>query len=334
MTSQPQFRPFEDEQLSQPAVWAKDVLHVYNDNYLGIRAAASAMPGMKLVLPNLDWHYQKHLETTVDLIKSSMASKVVFHGMSNAIYETALSTHRMSPAASIFGIWHGGPSQWVDERENFELARFMRLDYELFARSHIMKPGCNVVLRNASPVTLVNCAPKRLIPVRPSHSRIALVPGTPSLHKNIWGNLLAADHSEHIDVVMHYAQVNEQAIVLQKSLRVTYEGPTKHQELLGDVAIVLNASTMDCHPMVDLEAAAIGRPSLHMDLHLGVLDDHPLQVLATVEDAASIDSILSALDRCLSQSRNDLFAMCLDYAEHITSIGTARFEQFLYEAGE
>lgn len=329
--TRPTLNPTSDVMFSQEAEWASDVLHIYNDNYLGIRSAASALPGQKLVLPNNDWHYQRHLIEAVDLIRQSGAQRLVFHGMSNAVYETAIASNRTLRKAQLFGVWHGGPSQWVSHQEAVQFERFLALDYQsIYARAHIMQPGCNMLLRNPCPVLLVNSAPKSVIRTEPSTSRAALVPAPPSPHKNLYGNLCAGELSANLDEVMHYALLSPEPMLLQKARHHSYKGPVAHQQLMQRACVVLNGSTMDCHPMVDLEAAAVGRPSVHMDFQLGVLDGHPLTKLATIADSASIGSILETLDRLLDHHAAELYEMSLDYASAMTNESIDRMEIFLY----
>lgn len=332
MLKQPELDPAVDVSLSQQAPWAGDVVHVINDNYLGIRAAVAALPGHKLVLPNMHWQFREHLAPALALVQRAKATKVIVHGMSTATYELARAVHQQLPAVVIYGVWHGGPSQWVSHHEASEFARFLEFDADgIFARSHIMKPGCNGVLRSPAPVGLVNCAPVDTTWASPGAipGRV-LVPAPPSLHKNLYGNLIAAELCGQVRETLHYAQLAHDPLKLGKARHITYKDPLEHQRTMVGCEVVLNASTMDCHPMVDLEAACTGRPSVHMKLGIPVLDEHPLGLIATVEDSGSIASIGEALERVLSLPSEERTKLSLDYAATATTAGKAAMEEFLY----
>lgn len=322
--------PPVDMATANITTWSDCVLHIYNDDYLGIRAAASALPGHKLVLPRRSWS-REFLEQCHEAVLRLSLNRVVFHGMSEAITSVARFFAWKSPRLRLFGVYHGNVSQWNDPQERSAAKEFLRLDAEgTYFRSHILKPGGDSVLRSPAPKLLVNCAPRDLVNSSPGRSRgIAFIPAPDIWRKNIYANAVASELADSVDSLWHYADLSDSPYPITKSRRLAYRTPECHRDFLRASNLVLNATIVDCHPMVDLEANAVGKLSLHAKYRLGVLEDHPAERLQALADPTDVDQIRSQVDAAISLSTKESSSLARDFAECMTRESILRYAMFL-----
>lgn len=327
--TEPSVDPPEDAGTANAAPWASHVLHVYNDDYLGIRAAASGLPGHKLVLPRQYWS-REMLEPCHDAMRRLGVSRIVFHGISTAIVALARYLNWKAPRLLLFGVYHGNVSQWNDVGERAAAREFLSLDAEgVYFRSHILKPGADLLLRSPAPTALVNCAPREGF-YRPARGRgIALAPVPDIWRKNLYANAVAAELAGSVEVVLHYAELADCPFAITKSRRLTYRNRESHRDVLRACDLVLNVTIVDCHPMVDLEANSLGRLSLHADYGMGVLQDHPAERLQTIKDPTDINQIRAGIENALAVPPERACEFVRDFARAMTDESTQRYAQFL-----
>jgi len=321
--------PAVDVRRARVAKWSRTVLHVYHQGYLGVRAAAAALPGRKLAIGETG--SPREAADIVRLLQSSGASRVVFHGMSEIMKATAEATERLCPQLRLFGVYHGNLAQWAYAPERVDAARFLELDATgVYERSHILKPGADQLLRSPSPHLLVNSAPR--VDVRTSEataSAVAFLPGSDNVRKNLYTNVVAADLARSVDNIWHYADLSDSPRLLRNSRRLTYRGPDRHMNYVRAARIVLNVTVIDCHPMVDLEANVVGVPSLHANYRLGVLDQHPAELRQQVSDPTNVDEVVAKIESTLGRQSSTVRDEVADFAELMTAESIRRYEEFL-----
>ena len=158
---------------------------------------------------------------------------------------------------------------------------------------------------------------------------MAFVPGSDNVSQNLYVNILAAELSEHIDGVWHYADLSDSPIRLTKSRKLQYGDPDRHHRLLAAANIVLHVTVLDCHPMVDLEANASGRLSLHMNYKLGVLEDHAAEQLQSLDDPNDVNALVERIDFVANIPFAERAQLALEFAAAMTAEATARYKEFL-----
>jgi hypothetical protein len=98
---------------------------------------------------------------------------------------------------------------------------------------------------------------------------------------------------------------------------------------LHDIDISVNVTTIDCHPMVDLEALGAGAAALTGPLFLDALEEHPytrLTVIANPFDVRAISNRLTVIKR---MNNSELQEMMLDYKKSLATISGERYADFL-----
>lgn len=326
----PQLDPNSDVRFSQKALWESEVVHLYNDNYMGIRSACASLPGRKLVLPNVGWNYEEHLQVVIDFVEACGVDRIVFHGMSNAIFESIQAISRHNTVSRIFGVWHGSPSQWVDELEALQFERFLKFDRSgVTTKSHILRRGADGILLRRPARDLLNAPPLRTEREHGWREGVAIVPATPSIYKNVYGNLLAAELSPAIVECRHYADLRSTPVSLFKAKQIEYLGLDGHHRQLQNAQVVLNAGLMECHSMVDLEALVVGRFSIHARSPKEDFIEHEYLAFSTVEDPGSIDEVTTAIERAVRIPFDRCRGICQDFARVLAKESQIRWEEFL-----
>lgn len=322
--------PLPDVELSQSASWERRVLHVSNDNYLGIRASASAAPGRKLILSNTDWHYAQHLEVALSKIREADPDVVVLHGMSNAIFEVGQAVSRFGLAKSQVSVWHGSPAQWVDPVEAAQFSRWMLMFKRGFVDGiRILSPGSEWSPDPVKSPPLLNFPPKTIMSKSQQRPADALVPATPSVYKNLYGNLLAAEIHSTIQSCFHYALLEDVGVPLTKAKEVAYDGVLGNLRRMANVSVVLNAGFMECHSMVDLEAASVGTPSIHARNDLYEEFNHPWLDICSIANPLAVSEIVRAMERLEAIGDLERVEMSRDFCESLTVEALHRWEEFL-----
>lgn len=119
-----------------------DVLHIFQQQWFGIRAAAGSLPGYKLAVgPEgaLDHASKRALARKIQQLKPQ---RIVVHGMSEALGDLVEMLAAMGLSKKLFLVIHGAPAQWcspLEARYAFRAFDFGRSGK--IRRLHVMKPG-------------------------------------------------------------------------------------------------------------------------------------------------------------------------------------------------
>lgn len=93
--------------------------------------------------------------------------------------------------------------------------------------------------------------------------------------------------------------------------------------------VMMNVSMTDCHPMVNVEAQALGRACLRRPLFLDALEEHPYVELTQVSDVTSVNEIRMTLERVLAVPLAERRDLALDYQSQSDRISIGRYQEFL-----
>ncbi|HDR8973933.1 methyltransferase [Burkholderia vietnamiensis] len=312
------------------------VCHIFHNDWMGIRSAVGALPGNKLSIPSMTGVPVQEIETIVRRMKDLAIEKVVLHGISDSMYalSRAIADNGFDEQ---YLVWHGTTSQWVweDERRYAQMAIRMARDGKVKRFSAIRRGlGPIVGERNFAP-QLINMPPKIIkgsVERRPPRNGrfSAFAPSWNDLRKNLATNVLAAQTIDAVDSIYVIAKDFEMPKWLSSKVKkIGYRDQASMLELMATMDIVLNVTTIDCHPMVDLEALAVGTPCIRGPLFLDALEDHPYVRLTAVDNPMSVEDVANCIQQVLEVEKRELGELMNDYKCRLLDVSTQRYAAFL-----
>jgi SAM-dependent methyltransferase len=317
------------------------VLHVFHQEWHGIRAAAGYSPGHKLAITAERSLTPKELRRAVELCESSGCRTVIVHSFSSYAHELIVALRKvLGRSIRIFCVWHGSTAQFHHDYEFDVFAGVMDLHAQgLFHGVACVKPDMHLVARSIFPKTLLNLPPR----VEPRFQRplglrsgCALIPTPNDWRKNFYTNLyacMAARQLQRVFVTTRFIQPRPLPFP-KPVLRLERPGRGELFELLRHrVDVVLNASLSECQPMTALEALAMRVPCITGPLALGELDAHPYQRLMQIERVDVVGAVRDAVERVLDfqeRSPQELRAMMDDYEALLREESLRRYEEFIH----
>lgn len=312
------------------------VCHIFHHDWVGMRSAVGALPGWKLSIPSANGIPVQDIERIVALLEQHRIGKLVLHGISDPMYALSRSLVRVGIEQQYL-VWHGTTTQWVwdDERRFAQMAIEMAREGKIRRFSAIRRGlGPIVGERNFAP-QLVNMPPlfaDRTVARRSfRHDDCnALAPSWNDLRKNLATNVLAAQCVERVGRIHVVAKnFDLPKWLAPKVSKVPYRDHTSMLEMMASMDIVLNVTTIDCHPMVDLEAMSVGTPCVRGPLFLDGLEDHPYVRVTAVDNPMSVEDISRRIDHVLSVETQELQGMMSDYRNALLKLSRQRYTEFL-----
>jgi SAM-dependent methyltransferase len=324
-----------DTELAHECKELDAVCHVFHLEWFGMRAAAGALPGRKLGISSEDRLDAPSIDRILALLRYHAVSRLVVHGFS-ANTEAFIRAMRAAGFEHIYLVWHGAPAMWVFKGECELAQRALALVKRgIVRRMHGMRRGMDEVIgKSAYAPQLLNVAPNvppTLLPRdRPSGGAIVFSPSWNLLHKNVISNLLAAQI--HPKVRQFWTMARDTGLTRDLSSKVKTLSSRSGKEMLETMRqadLIMNVSIVDCHPMVDQEALAVGTPCLRGPLFLDALEDHPYVRLTEVSNPLSVHDISSGISRVLNVAADELDELMRDYSRRIRAVSFARYLDFV-----
>jgi hypothetical protein len=200
---------------------------------------------------------------------------------------------------------------------------------------HIMKSGFDFPISGLFKPMLFNLSPhfeansvfvQSVLP----REDVAFCAGWSNWRKNVHANLLGAALSPRITKIWHHAVDVALPLPLSKKLvHKPYYSREGTFQLIAQAALFLNVSISDCHPMVNLEAAAFGRPCLRGPLHLDALEDHPYIKLTQINSPSAVSLYAQTINNLLDMSEFERREITLDYQKQSDVVARNRYKEFL-----
>jgi len=315
------------------------VLHVFHQDWHGIRAAAGYLPGRKLAIPSERTLTRQELRDALDSVDAWLCHTVIVHGFSataRQLVEVLRKGHGTS--LRLLALWHGSTAQFPN---TLELDLFAQL-VELRRKGGLdglasVKPGLHLLAAELFPRTVLNLPPRLSDRERvqgASVSRAALIPTPNDWRKNFYTNLFAGLASDRLDT-LHVTATYRMPEALRGHKRILGV-PRPERAALFDLArrcdLILNASLSECQPMTALEGLALRVPCVTGELGLGALDAHPYQRLAQVVHVDSVERVRDAIDRMLERRERapaELTEMMADYERALVTEALRVLEEFI-----
>ncbi|AKJ30630.1 class I SAM-dependent methyltransferase [Caldimonas brevitalea] len=310
------------------------VCHLFHGEWVGIRAAAGSLPGNKLAISAERKLRRAEIEEIRATLDRARINRLIVHGMSEPM-RLLLAALLAAGMSEQYLVWHGTPAQWVYTEERSFAFTALRLAREgKLKKYHAIRRGYGGL---AGPL---NFAPQLLNPPprlgqafgarsgRESGVRV-LAPSWNLFHKNLSANVVGAGLTDQVSEIWVTAKDVYLPRWLKPSLK--FVGQRQGDAMLALMAaadVVMNVSVVDCHPMVDLEALALGTPALRGPLFLDALEDHAYSRLTTVHNPLSLDDISNRLSAVIQMNGSELAGIMDDYKSRLTALSLDRYADF------
>ena len=311
------------------------IVHVFHAEWFGIRAAVGSLPGDKIAISA---HQAQSDQVVIDLyndISRMNYKKIIVHGYSVNMSKIVSFLSRMGMGDQIYVVKHGNPAQWSYELERKAAFEVLELvNSGRVRRAHFMKAGFEIFVPRIYKPLLFNMSPvfgsyQRFIETNQASS-VVFAPGWADWRKNLYTSLIAGCTSKLVDKIWIYADgVEIPNSVPNKVIHHKYLNREQTFDLIRGSAICMNASVVDCHPMVNVEAQSLGKACIRGNLHLDSLDDHPYVELTEVDNVMSIEDIRNTIDRVLAVPKAEMREITSDYQANSDRVARSRYLEFL-----
>jgi hypothetical protein len=317
------------------------VVHVFHQQWHGIRAAAGYCPGRKLAITAERPLSTKELREAVEFCDRANSPVVILHSFSANAHAFALALRKaLKSSVRILAVWHGSTAQFHYEYEYEVFANLLDLCSQGLINSvACVKPDMHLVSGHIFPKTLLNFPPRveaRMIKPQGARSHAALIPVPNDWRKNFYTNLyagMAAPHVRELYVTTQFNQPPALALVAKPIHRLKSPARSELFEIVRKVDLVLNASLSECQPMTALEGLALRVPCLTGPLGLGSLDEHPLQKLSQIARVDSVGAVRDAIETMLElqvRSPQELREMMESYEQLLCAEAIHRYTEFIH----
>ncbi len=327
-----QFDASDDSKYARQDPRFDKVAHIFHQNWHGIRAAAGVLPGHKIAIPLHPALRTASIQEVVVKLRQWGTGKIVFHGFSHVAEKLFNVVQR--EGYECYLVWHGNFAQLAWEPEvHYFTAALSALRKGRFRRAHVMRAGIGDALPCFFAPMLLNSPPvlpaQRLVPAFSAEYATALIGADVDIRKNAHSSLIGASLSKSIDAIFYYGNIKGIEPLLTRCTRIQYRGHDEHLKRLLEIDVVVNASVIDCHPMVGLEALSAGAVDISGPLFLDALGNHPYTKLTTITNPFDVREIAFRLDVIKEIDNSELQSIMVDYARQIASVSISRYCDFL-----
>ncbi|MCP3098540.1 methyltransferase domain-containing protein [Myxococcus sp. K15C18031901] len=353
--SPPEVKPLSTPSKALPAVvtdaaldtrWAHEsarfngVLHLFHQDWHGIRAAAGYFPGRKMAIPSERTLERHDLLAALAYVEKSLCHTVIVHAFSPTAHQVVEALRKaLGSSIRLLALWHGSTAQFPNPIEIDYFGQLVELQRRgILNAVATVKPGMHLLAEEVFPKTVLNVPPRMSEaergrpPSRPT--REAFIPIPNDWRKNFYTNLFAGHASSRLDT-LHVTATYLMPEALRGPKRVV-SVPRPDRATMFDLVrrcdIVLNASLSECQPMTALEGLVLRVPCLHGPLALGALDAHPYQKLTQMVHVDSVERVRDAIDQVLElreRSPAELTGMMMDYERVLTQEAFRVLEEFV-----
>ncbi|QDE84252.1 class I SAM-dependent methyltransferase [Myxococcus xanthus] len=314
------------------------VVHLFHQEWYGIRAASGYAPGHKIgITANRALTAADH-QRIAETCERLGARSIIFQGFSpNALEVMHMLRRVFGSTLKLCCVWHGSTAQF---HFDFELETFSRLlalrEQGLLDAVACVKPEMHLMSPLLFQKVLLNLPP-RVAPAdqrhRASPTRAAFVPTPNNWWKNFYSNVFVAASLPGMERVFVTSPFSARPELPLKA-SVINVGPLNRSELFNlirETDVVLNVTLAECQPMTALEGLTHGVACLTGPLTLGALDEHPFQRLVQVAGTGSLGQIRSALERVVGlreRSPEEYAQMLEDYTQTLCAQAINHYLEF------
>jgi len=260
--------------------------------------------------------------------------KVVAQGYSPGVAGFLSGLRRAAPEIRIYGVWHGALAAWCHQEERDYARQFLELASNgVYDRIHFMKRGMHLLHAKAHAPLLPNPVPFRAVtrsqPAMAVPPYVCLFGSWNNAWKNMYANVLGVSSSGLVEKVLTYAPMDFEGAAAAKARLAHFGSRDEHFSLLSTVDLVLNATIVDCHPMLELEGLATGTPALRADLDLDFGQDHEYERRFTLRTPHNLVAFVERIEELSKASPAELADITHDYGALVTRTSFERYADFL-----
>ncbi len=324
------------------------ILHIAHREWHGIRQCTAYCPGQKLLIPaeaalepeRQPGDHGGHLARAHigDEIERRGITHVVFQGYSdNAERVLVYLRARFGPELRCFAVNHVTTAQFDNYFEMRMLDRLLaRRRMGLLDGIASVKPDFAAVFPDMWDGLILNYAPRLDAPVvaTAGDGSDLYVPLAADWRKNMFTNILAGQLAGNVDRVK-VANIPYGLDNLVPLDKLRYVGFLRDEALFAEMAAsaaVLLATLAECQPMTQLEAMAVGTPSLTGPQRLADFADEELTGLTTTTNLDSPPLLARDIERLIEARRGDPGGMAGMIEAHLArrhALAGQRYGEFL-----
>lgn len=306
-----EFNAIRDCQFAQTFDGFEQVLHIFNADWHGVRAASAYAPGHKLAISEKDGLDGEAIRHIFGIISKYRINRVVFQAFSHVASNLCGAIHRQfGREVEIHVITHVTSTQFENHFEMEMQALLLQLmDKGVIKRIGSVKPRFSDVIPAVWPATVLNFSPN----IGDLTAQLNTVPGTAfvpienSWRKNLYTNMIAVHNCEAIDSVfsVNFPTGLEKIRTMDKLSLTSFKRGPDLMGFMASMEVLMNVTLAECQPMTQLESFAVGTPCLTAPLRLVEFKDDPLLALVEVEALDSPHYLTKTLDRVISVGRQE-----------------------------
>jgi len=305
------FNAARDVQFAQSFDGFERVLHIFNSDWHGVRAASAYAPGHKIAISEkkgLDGEAIRHV---FGIISKYKINRIVFQAYSHVASNLCESIHRhLGGAVQIFVVTHVTSTQFENIFEmEMQALLLQQHSMGIIKRLGSVKPRFNDVIPAYWPSTILNFSPNigDLASQMSTVEGTAFVPIENSWRKNLYTNMLAVHNCEAISTVfsVNFPTGLEKIRTMDKLSLTSFKHGADLFGFMASTEVLMNVTLAECQPMTQLEALSVGTPCLTAPLRLIEFEDDPLLQLTEVEALDSPHFLTRALDKVISVGRQE-----------------------------
>jgi hypothetical protein len=309
------------------------VLHIFCQPWMGIRAAAGSLPGHKLAIIGVGELTRAECAQILLYLDREKITRIVLHGMFESAEQLVRLFAKAGLSDRLYLVFHGNAAQWVILVERaLALSAIRHAQKGRIRRIHFLQAGFVIPEAQTFLPVLLNPAPRHdaLPSAGACREDMVFLPGSDSWRKNLHVNAYGAALSPRVASVAHYAPDIRLPDPLQRKLTLaSYSDREATFVTMARVAAVLNVSIVECHPMVGLESESVGTPCLRGLLNLDYGEDHAYVRLVQVDNPLSPAAVCATLERVLSVPLAERRGLIADYTRMMNSMALSRYREFL-----
>ena len=311
MTKACDFNTTRDCQFAQSFGGFERVLHIFNADWHGVRAASAYAPGQKIAISEREGLDGEAIRHIFGIISKYKINRIIFQAYSHVASNLCESIHQQFGGnVHIFAVTHVTSTQFENSFEmEMQVLLLQQLSKGILKRLGSVKPRFNDVIPAYWPGTILNFSPNigTLTAQMKTVEGTAFVPIENSWRKNLYTNMLAVHNCGAISSVfsVNFPTGLDKIRTLDKLRLTSFK---RGADLLGFMAsteVLMNVTLAECQPMTQLEALSVGTPCMTAPLRLVEFEDDPLLKLTEVDILDSPHFLTQALDRVLSVGRQE-----------------------------
>ncbi len=311
-----------------------NVMHIFDVFWHGIRSATACLPGHKIAISHKQAVSGDGIHHLYAYLHKHQVQHICYQGFSeNALKLAELLQQEFGSKIQQYVITHVSSAQFENQFEMLMLNKMLAgLKSGLFKRLGSVKPRFSSTIPEFFPQTLINLAPKIIPNISLRELNRVLIPVENNWRKNLYTNVLAAVYSDAVQTinVVNWPNGIEDLVPSDKLEWIAFMRPSQMLSQAASSAAIMHASLIECQPMTQLEALAVGTPCINAKLGIHAeIEQHPLTKLCEVEFADDVGALSQTLTTVCQQWHTDPVGLQAMIKDHLTLRQSLSMQSYL-----